>query len=72
MRRDKPECRHAPSEPIAAFWFTCKHCGQPIESEPCKACNGVGYFEFTGRGTFVCPVCKCTGVSHWVLMDIQT
>lgn len=27
---EKP-CDHEPSEPIAAFWFTCKHCGEGIE-----------------------------------------
>lgn len=50
---------HEPDGPIAPFAHTCKHCGELIEAEHCKACDGIG---------LDCPTCKNTGVARWVLI----
>ena len=54
-------CTHEPSSPIAALWFTCKHCGEAIESVACSGCDGDGRSS-TGLD---CIACNGTGVGHW-------
>jgi DnaJ-class molecular chaperone len=63
-------CHHIPSEPIAAFCFLCKYCGEAIESIPCKKCDGSGVFMESGAigGEDVCLHCNGTGVDHWEVM----
>lgn len=55
-------CRHEPRDPIAAFVHVCRHCGVPIEAEPCPACDGMG---LAGTSDARCPACKGTGVYRW-------
>ena len=65
-------CTHEPSSPIAAFWFTCKHCGEAIEAEHCDACSGSGSVPDLDDKYGVlhqsCPDCNGTGVDHWEVM----
>lgn len=68
-REWEKSCTHEPSSPIAAFCFTCKHCGEEIESVKCEQCDGGGVIlvdvdEFNG-GHSSCPDCNGTGVDHW-------
>lgn len=58
---------HEPSEPIAAFCFTCKHCGEEIEAVECGKCQGTGSFiDSLGRTlSYCCRSCNGTGVDHW-------
>lgn len=58
---------HEPTEPIAAFEFVCKRCGQLIEAEHCRACDGIGSFASL-LGRFECADCKGTGRKRWVLI----
>lgn len=69
--RNAMTCTHEPSSPIAAFFFTCKHCGEAIESVGCHGCYGIGRFYRTSEfasGWEDCPDCKGTGVDHWEVM----
>ena len=59
---EKGACRHEPMEPVAAFVHVCKHCGLPIQSVPCIACDGMG---LSGTSDRRCPVCKGTGIDRW-------
>lgn len=63
------KCTHEPSEPIAPFWFTCKHCGEAIESVACDDCSGSGSVPDLDDKYGVlhesCLQCKGTGVDHW-------
>lgn len=65
---EKP-CDHEPSEPIAAFWFTCKHCGEEIEGVECRGCCGSGSVpdldDKYGILHQSCPDCHGTGIDHW-------
>jgi len=54
--------RHEPMEPVAAFVHVCKHCGLPIQSVPCMACDGMG---LSGTSDRRCVVCKGTGIDRW-------
>lgn len=60
-REWEKSCTHEPSEPIAAFWFTCKHCGGEIEAVTCSGCDGDGRSS-TGLD---CMACNGTGVDRW-------
>jgi hypothetical protein len=57
-------CYHTPSSPIAAFCFTCKHCGCEIDSVPCEKCDGMGTL-LEDSNWFNCSSCLGTGVDHW-------
>ena len=59
-------CKHEPDSPIAAFWFTCKHCGLPIESVDCSGCDGDG----RSSTDLDCIACNGTGVESWKLMEV--
>ena len=58
----KMACRHEPMETVAAFVHVCKHCGLPIQSVLCIACDGMG---LSGTSDRRCPVCKGTGIDRW-------
>lgn len=64
------DCTHEPDSPIAAFWFTCKHCKMPIEAESCDVCDGTGISEDHRCGEATCPHCDCSGVQKWTLMNL--
>ena len=59
---EKRACRHEPIEPVAAFVHVCKHCGLPIQSVPCVACDGMG---LSGTSDRRCPVCRGAGIDRW-------
>lgn len=59
---EKMACRHEPMEPVAAFVHVCKHCGLPIQSVPCMACDGMG---LSGTSDRRCVVCKGSGITGW-------
>jgi len=67
-------CKHEPDSPIAAFCFTCKHCGFDIESISCFWCDGMGDFintDGSGNANFEkCKSCNGTGVESWKLMEV--
>lgn len=56
---------HEPSEPIAAFWFTCKHCGGEIEAVCCVECYGIGMVYDDDDCETDCAACHGTGVGRW-------
>ena len=62
VQEEKGACRHEPMEPVAAFVHVCKHCGLPIQSLPCVACDGMG---LSGTSDRRCPVCRGTGIDRW-------
>ena len=57
---------HEPAEAVAAFWFTCKHCGRPIVSEHCPECDGMAGHFSTHHGWMDCPSCNGSGIKRWV------
>jgi len=63
-REWEKSCTHEPSEPIAAFCFTCKHCGEEIEGVTCSGCDGDGRSS-TGLD---CMACNGTGIDHWEIV----
>lgn len=61
-------CKHEPTDPIAAFAHVCKHCGQLIEPSDCKRCHGSGGVKDRDGGLYECPKCKGSGVKRWKLL----
>lgn len=59
-------CKHTPKDPIAAFVHVCKHCGQDIDYEHCKTCDGTGSVRDRDGGLYECRRCKGSGVKRWV------
>lgn len=64
-----PTCNHKPDGSIAPFWFTCKQCHQPIESDDCDACDGSGMAPRRIGSHLACRSCGGTGVGKWRLID---
>lgn len=62
MSQETKPHAHKPKEPIAAFWFTCKVCGVPIEAEECPECLGLGLSSMNLK----CLCCDGTGIERWV------
>lgn len=60
---EKMVCRHAPREPVAAFYYVCKHCHAPIDAVHCKRCDGTGFRCNDPLGD--CKACKGSGVARW-------
>ena len=62
-------CKHEPKDPIAAFAHECKHCGQLIEPDACKRCDGFGMIRLREIGVWrACPKCNGSGVKRWRLL----
>lgn len=58
-------CNHEPD--VASG--ECIHCGEPIESDDCDACDGSGMAPRRIGSHLACRDCGGTGVGKWRLID---